>query len=92
MGFDLEGGLNSRLSRSEEKGDLGLGIWSTLINTWSLVCSRVITSPLLSGMSSLYWLLRLPSMNYADKSGASNPKLPEKKSMLTSSTSEPKVS
>jgi hypothetical protein len=92
MEFDLEGGLSSRLSRSEEKGDLGLGIWSTLISIWSSVCSRVITSPLLSGMSSLYWLLRLPSMNYADKPGASNQKLHEKKSMLTSSISEPKVS
>jgi hypothetical protein len=35
MGFDLEGGQNSRLLKRGEKEDLELEIWSTLINTWN---------------------------------------------------------
>jgi hypothetical protein len=53
MGFDLEGGLNSGLSKSEEREGPGLGIWNTLISIWSSACSRVTTLPLLSGMFSL---------------------------------------
>jgi len=59
MESDLEGGPSSRLSRSEERGDLGLEIWSTLISIWSSVCSRVITLPSLSGMSSSFPASRL---------------------------------